>query len=204
MTLYDTGFICHSRTGHRFGWVRKQVWENEVRRWHRWASIPAGFLLFFVALTGVLLQLDLIRVGHQPPGHDLPDPRPVPPLPANADLAAIITRAADTIRTRPGFHPRVIELDLVAPGVIVGARAVDHPGTPALRIDGASGRILPDPPAPADFHFILKDLHAGYLFGWSGRVISILVGLALVVLAWTGLTMWWQMRRRGQKGWYWP
>jgi uncharacterized iron-regulated membrane protein len=82
-------------------------------------SIPAGFLLFFVALTGVLLQLGLIRVGHRPPGHDLP-------------------------------------------GV----------------------------PAPADFHLILKDLHAGYLFGWPDRVISILVGLALVVLAWTGLTMW--------------
>lgn len=145
-----------------------------MRYWHRWAAIPAGLLLFFIALTGVLLHFDMIRVGHAPPGHEPPDSRPVRPLPSNAELGTIIGRAGG-----------------------------DMPGTASLAIDGETGAVLHEAAPPADYHFLLKDLHAGYMWGWTGRVISILTGIALLVLSATGLKLWWDMRRRGRKGIYW-
>lgn len=60
--------------------------EIKMRKWHRWAAIPAGLFLFFVSLTGVLLHLDMMRVGASPPGHELPRKIEVQPLPDNARL----------------------------------------------------------------------------------------------------------------------
>jgi uncharacterized iron-regulated membrane protein len=108
-----------------------------LRRWHRWAAIPAGLFLFFIALTGVALHVDMILSGHAPPGS-------------------------------------------AAPSTAVPATA-----------------------QKADYHFILQDLHAGYYFGWTGRITSILAGLSLLVLAVTGLQIWWRMRRTGQRNLYW-
>jgi uncharacterized iron-regulated membrane protein len=125
-----------------------------LRRWHRWAAIPAGLFLCFIALTGVLLHADMIRLGNAPPGHE----------------------------SRPGGPP----------------------DAPHVRINAATGAVIAEPPPPpADFHYILQDLHAGYFFGWTGRFISILTGLSVLILAVTGLQLWWKMRCAGGKGVYW-
>ena len=39
-----------------------------MRKWHRWISLFSFFFMFFIALTGLLLQLDLYISGHAPPG----------------------------------------------------------------------------------------------------------------------------------------
>lgn len=38
-------------------------------------------------------------------------------------------------------------------------------------------------------------LHSGQAFGWPGRLLVLLTGLAVALLSWTGLTIWWRKRR---------
>lgn len=39
-----------------------------MRKWHRWISLVTSIIMFFIAGTGLLLQLDLYASGHAPPG----------------------------------------------------------------------------------------------------------------------------------------
>lgn len=174
-----------------------------MRHWHRWAAIPAGAFLFLVALSGVLLHLDMIRLGQHPPGHDAPRAETVHPLPSDPELAAMVGRIAAAARQQSGVKVKVIQITLAGPRITLSAGSGGPPGSPQIKLDGVSGAPIIDPPQPADFHYILQDLHAGYFFGWTGRVISILTGLALIILSVTGLKLWWDMRRRGKKGLYW-
>ncbi|MBB3925657.1 putative iron-regulated membrane protein [Sphingobium jiangsuense] len=175
-----------------------------LRRWHRWAAIPAGLLLFFVALTGVLLHLDMIRLGQQPPGHGTPVRQAAQPLPSNAELAAMVARVADAARADPALEVRTIQIDLTGPRITVGAGAGGAPGGARLLLDARTGERITPPAPPADYHYVLQDLHAGYFLGWTGRILSILCGIALAILSVTGVQLWWDMRRRGRKkGLYW-
>lgn len=174
-----------------------------MRKWHRWAAIPAAVFIFVIALTGVLLHLDMIRVGQHPPGHEDGAPPPVQPLPSSAELSRIMARARAAIATRPDVPVKQITVDFVGPAVSVHAGAGGPPGSPSLLIDAATGRIVPQPAPQRDFHYILQDIHAGYVAGWTGRILSILCGLSLVLLSITGLEMWWTMRKRGKKGLWW-
>lgn len=172
------------------------------RRWHRWAAIPAGIFLFFIALTGVLLHADMIRLGQHPPGHEPGLKREVQSLPTDTVLATMIGRLADRVRAS-GTPVTELKVNLAGPRITLTAGAGGPPGAPELKLDALTGAQIVAPPPPADFHYILQDFHAGYYFGWTGRLISILSGLALIILSISGLQLWWDMRRRGKKGIYW-
>ena len=92
-----------------------------MRHWHRWAAIPAGIFLFLVALTGVLLHLDMIRVGQNPPGHEPPRPEIVQPLPSNAELAVMVGRVADAAREQPDQKVKVLQINLTGPRITLSA-----------------------------------------------------------------------------------
>lgn len=49
-----------------------------MRKWHRWISLFTSIIMFFIAGTGLLLQLDLYLSGHAPPGS--PPGSDTPPL----------------------------------------------------------------------------------------------------------------------------
>ncbi|SFG42421.1 PepSY-associated TM region [Novosphingobium sp. CF614] len=175
-----------------------------MRRWHRWLALPAGLFLAFVALTGTLLHLDMMRLGQHPPGSDTGPLPPVQPIPDDAQLATMITRLADAARRDPSVKVQSLQINLAGPAVTLVAGAGGPPGSPQIKLVAASGRRIVDPPPPADFHYILQDLHAGYFFGWPGRILSVLCGISLLVLALTGLQMWWDMRRgRRSKSLFW-
>lgn len=87
----------------------------------------------FIALTGLLLQLDLYISGHAPPGSPPGSDRP--PL-----------------------------------------------------IEGYKG-----------LHNTLQDIHAGYVMGTTGRIISILMALGLLTLSITGIVMYVQMHGMRKK-----
>lgn len=174
-----------------------------MRKWHRWAAIPAGIFMFIIALTGVLLHLDMIRVGHSPPGHEDQAPPPVQPMPAAGEIGPIMARANAVIAAHPEIPVTQVTLNLKGPAVTVEAGAGGPLGSPMLKIDAASGKLIPQPPVEPDFHNVLQDVHAGYIAGWTGRIISILRGISLIVLSITGLEMWWTMRKRGKKKGLW-
>jgi len=167
-----------------------------MRRWHRWIALPAALLLAFVAVTGVLLHLDMMRLGQNPPGSEAGPPPPVQAIPSDADLAAMIARLADAARKDPSVKVQSLQINLMGPAVTLVAGAGGPPGSPQIKLDAVTGRRIVDPPPPADFHYVLQDLHAGYFLSWPGRIISVLCGISLLVLALTGLQMWWDMRRR--------
>lgn len=170
-----------------------------MRRWHRWLALPAGVFLFLIALTGVLLHLDMMRLGQHPPGHEPSRPVPAQPMPSDAELARMIARIADAARHQPGLGARNLQVDLSGDRITLVAGTGGPPGSPQIKLDAKTGRVVIDPLRPADFHYILQDLHAGYFFGWTGRILSVLCGLSLIVLSVTGLQMWWDMRRRRRK-----
>lgn len=171
-----------------------------MRRWHRWVALPAGLFLLFIAVTGVLLHLDMIRLGQKPPGHDEAGPAATAPIPSDAELAVMIARLAVAARNETSIKVRVLQVDLSGRDVVLTAGAGGPPGSPQIKLDATTGRRIVEPPPPTDFHFILQDLHAGYFFGWTGRIISVLCGMALIVLAISGLQIWWDLRRRRKKG----
>lgn len=173
-----------------------------MRRWHRWAAIPAAVFLLLIAGTGVLLHLDMMRVGLPPAGSEQ-EPPPEVQIPSNEELAAMIAQLADAARAQDEVAVTSFQINLSGPRPTLVAGAGGPPGSAQVKIDAATGERIIDPPPPADYHYILQDLHAGYYFGWTGRILSILCGLALIILCVTGLQVWWYMRTRGRKGLYW-
>ena len=173
-----------------------------LRRWHRWAAIPAAVFLLLIAGTGILLHLDMMRVGLPPAGPGEAQP-PAVEIPSNEELASMITQLADAARAQDEVAVTSLQINLAGQRPTLVAGAGGPPGGGQVKLDADTGDRIIDPPTPADYHYILQDLHAGYYFGWTGRILSILCGLSLVVLCFTGLQIWWDMRRRGRKGLYW-
>ena len=173
---------------------------NDHRAFHRWAGTFAALFLAFLALTGVALQLDLWIGGRPPPGSEERAPAPPPiALPDDATLSAMLTTATRAMRERhPQAQARSIQLDLGAKprAIVIGGVG---PEAPRVTIDLLTGRDVPQPKRSANFHNLLQDLHAGYRFGLVGRLISVAVGVALLVLSITGLTVYLDMFRRRRK-----
>lgn len=174
------------------------------RRWHRWIALPAAMFLLFVSTTGLLLHLEVARTaslaatGNQPPG------LPVADLPDGPTVEAMMVRVFNEARREPNFTVASVSLTFT-PGVVIGS-AADGIGPDARRIeiDASTGERIAERADPMELHFFLQDIHAGYRFGWWGRMVSILCGLSLLVLAISGLQIWYDSyRRRKNRALFW-
>ena len=174
-----------------------------LRRWHRWIALPSALFILFIAVTGVLLHLDMIRLGHAPPGSEPPPKVASAPMPSDAELAAMMSRITAAARREDGLVVKMVQIDLSGPRITATAGPGGPPGSPQIKIDARTGTRIIDPPPPADFHYILQNLHAGYQFDWLGRIMSIVCGLTLAALSVTGLQVLWSMKRHRGKGWFW-
>jgi hypothetical protein len=168
----------------------------KMRRWHRWFGLPSAILLGFVALTGTLLHVDMIRLGQKPPGSDHAIQTPPRKLPSDAELEAMVDALTATARSETDFPVRSLQINLDATHVTLVAADGLAPGSKQIKIDATTGKRIIEPPRPADFHIVLQDLHAGYTFSWGGRIVSLLCGIALLVLSVTGFQIWWDLRKR--------
>src|SRR5882757_7385216 len=95
---------------------------------------------------------------------------------------AAFDRMADSVfaamTKRQDIPVERIEFSLAAPRAFATVGAA-HPLGPSVRIDAETGDELPAM-KPHGFHGILQDLHAGYLFGLPGRIVSTLLGATLL------------------------
>lgn len=163
-----------------------------MRVWHRWFGFPTAFLFISIALTGVGLQIEQMAAPPEP-GHGPMAPPSKSTLPADATLAAMVVRVAQSARQHdPGLKPQRIELAFTNSNTrgTVGAIA---PFGPHITIDATTGSVIPEAHRGFDLHLFLLNLHAGFEFGLIGHVLSLAAGLALLTLCLTGLKVYFDL-----------
>ena len=180
-----------------------------MRVWHRRLSIFVAAFMFFIAVTGAVLQAEMmLDSGRQPvaapPGASATAASTINDKDAHALFASSLAGA------RRLTQGQILGIDLrfigAAPVAIV---VVSDPKARRIQLDARSGQPLDATNADGggNLHGLLLDLHRGAFAGTVGLWISLVCGLVLAVLSATGLAMYVQVLRRrlanGQKGWLW-
>jgi hypothetical protein len=152
-----------------------------MRKWHRWVSLLSSVIMGFIAVTGLLLQLDWYFVGRTPPtglGGEPGGPRPGEVVSASGGVPLVI--AAEPLPPGPGGP--------AGPGGEGPARGGWINGYKSL-------------------HNVLQNLHAGYFLGTFGRWLSIAIATGLLTLSITGIVMYVQLygarKKLGRSGLFW-
>ena len=180
-----------------------------MRQWHRRISIFAAVFMFFIALTGALLQAESMLGGDDGPGGP-PPAAGVPQAPAGVSdeqaRALLASALAGVHRQSTGA---VLGIELRFGGAPTAEAVVAEPQMRRIRLDARTGQLLDDASKRGgrDLHGILLDLHRGAFAGSAGLWISLLCGVVLVVLSVTGLTIylqaWLRRRAAGQDRFVW-
>lgn len=82
-------------------------------------------------------------------------------------------------------------------------------GSPAtaVPVPASGGSLLANTALRLRIHNLLKELHTGSIIGLSGQWLDLLTGFAFIVLAVTGIVMYFnllaQRRRLGRRGLFW-
>ncbi len=175
-----------------------------MRKFHRWFSLPAAILLLLTGLTGVVMQVMELTGDDD---HDRPAAAQAT-LPDEATLASLLGKTlAAAHAADPKFKGQKIELSVVG-GETKGKIAGATPRDPSISVDLTSGKVekMAGPP-PRDAYKQIMGWHSGHAFGPIGKFISLLVGLSLVILSFTGLMVYIDMFRRrksaNKKGLFW-
>jgi uncharacterized iron-regulated membrane protein len=174
-----------------------------MRQIHRWISFPLIIFLFLVTATGVVLQSE--ELGEIGEGE-----RTLPTasaLPGDAELAAIVTKAAAAARAaKADFPAQNLMLDF-ANGVQKARFGISPRGGPAVEVNLATGEAKMQGQPKPNLHGIMIQLHTGKMFGPLGLIIMGVVSLIFLVLTVTGFivyfNMWQRRRAAGIKGLFW-
>jgi len=187
-----------------------------MRQWHRRLGIFAAVFMFFIALTGALLQGQMMLGGSGgPPGAGGPGapagpaasagvggaagaggaPAGPPPV-SDAQVQALLASSlAGAHRQSPGA---LMGIELRLNGAPTAEVVVAEPTMRRIRLDARTGAPLDDASKPGhrDWHGVLLDLHRGAFAGATGQWISLACGVVLTVLSVTGLVVYLQLWRR--------
>lgn len=173
-------------------------WPILMRTYHRWVSAVAAIFLLFVAVTGVVLQVQRLTGADADANAGKRTPSALTTAMPTPAYAALVSRTVDAARQRA---PNAAITSVVLRGegnAIQGV--VQLPGDPLREIvvDARSGRVLSDERREAE-SLILR-IHSGEILGEPGVVLGVLWGLALVVLLVSGGWVYLDMYRRRLKG----
>lgn len=186
-------------------WVAGGWW----RSLHRSISMACALFLTVITLSGAWLAFESLYFGYyleQRPtafADDASSPLADRALPAMLDATIDAFHRAD-----PGAALRVIRLrhyGTWSQGVII----TDGSAARQLVFDTASGRRLSltepgYPPTGFPFgwqaHQWAKSIHRGDFFGLTGRVTSLVAGLAMIYLSISGIVLYWTMWQRRRTG----
>ncbi|MFT4077583.1 MAG: PepSY-associated TM helix domain-containing protein [Asticcacaulis sp.] len=200
------------------------MFERFLRTGHRWISLPVALFMAGIAITGIILHIQLIqhppqRGGPPPAGAQLSGPGGAERLPsalaplsrANAEaLLAAAYRNGDTIAT-----VRLTATDgnpSVTATMIDGTRTRFSPDGTRLPDEGATESAPGVPPAgpmanPESTHRFIMSLHTGDFMGPWGKYVAIICGIALLILSLSGIWMYVQMFLRrfkaGRRSLFW-
>ena len=160
--------------------------------------------MLFIALTGALLQAQMMFGGSDRPG----PPGATPPAAVSDDdvHALLASSLAGARRLSDGT---LLGLELRFGGRPTAEVVLAEPALRKLRLDARTGAPLDESSRPGrrDWHGVLLDLHRGEFAGAAGLWISLACGVALTALSLTGLTVYvqaWRRRRaNGQPSFFW-
>ena len=177
---------------------RKKGWSILMRKYHRWVSAVAAVFLLFVAVTGVILQVQRLTGEDADAKTGLRTPAALTTAMPTLTYAALVSRTLDAARQRAPNSP-ISSVVLRGEGSVIEG-VVQLPGDPLrdIVVDARSGRVLSDERHEAET--IIRRIHSGEILGEPGVFLGILWGLALVVLLVTGGWVYLDMYRRRLKG----
>lgn len=185
------------------------------RKIHRWFGSISAIFMLFIGITGLVLQLELWIVGKAPPGRSNGPPPVYDALAVdNTEAINLLATAMDAARAEfPNAEVGNIAVNLKNGRVSFTGDNLDNQR--ATSFDGNTGKYFAPKPKSTglrgfyeqDWHYIMQDLHAGYYFGFLGRLISCLMAISLIVLSITGLQVYLDMytrrKKQGRKGLFW-
>ncbi len=164
------------------------VWLRRARPLHRWVGVPLTVLVLLSSLTGILLGWKKQLAVLQPPL------RPGTSLEARdwQPLHLISLAAEAGLREHLGAPPGPIDRLDVRPSRGV-AKVLFREGFWEVQVDLTTARVLSVDRRASDF---IEALHDGSILqGEGSRVVwSTVLGLGLLVLALSGLWLWWGPR----------
>jgi uncharacterized iron-regulated membrane protein len=203
-------------------WMAGGIW----RALHRSISIVCIIFLTIITLSGSWLAVESLCFGLYNQKHNTFTPGGVAPPDTimfdaskpltNAELPGMLsTTLAAYHKAMPGHQIRVVRLryyGTMSQGVVIS----DGEAAQQLAFDTSSGRrvSLTEPGYPKtgfpfgwQAHQYAKSIHRGDFFGLTGRIMSLLAGLAMVYLSISGVIMYYDMWKKrskaGRKEWFW-
>jgi uncharacterized iron-regulated membrane protein len=198
----DSGAInAHLRprwdTAQQFGGIGMKISTASVRKWHGKLAIVLGVFFMFQALTGIIAQnaYMLNRLIS-------------PELFKVAQVTGDRIKPGDLVDLVDGLEPDFtighvmmpVEADRESAIVIMGGRdKTKRDMSYLMTVDPYADKILWERQSVGGWVEWALYLHIGYFFGTTGKVITVLLGMSLVVFSGLGILLWWRTRHIGSK-----
>lgn len=194
-----------------------------MRTIHRWISTIGMVTLFYLVVTGTVLAIDEfiqpatfaepVTAAGPGPGMRAPAPLAIDQVEAmtqtvlKAALAASPEAPVNAVRVRlqmQGDQPQgVVTLAGTTTRTLTFNALTGEPLTVANQPNPGGGGTGREP----SLNGLLQAIHSGAIVGRGGQWVIILTGLGFVVLSFTGIWMYFQLRgarvKRGRQEWFW-
>jgi uncharacterized iron-regulated membrane protein len=168
-----------------------------LRRVHRWLGLALFVPLILQALTGLILAADpfVSAIEGAPAAIE---PLTAPSNLRNFDVMAVLAAAHSAVppdqqpsrwRTLPDA---IVAIDFAASG--------QRQPVAQVGVDAVSAQVLWVRQNPDSFYRWAHSLHETMLLGLQGRSIVGWIGVGLLLLALSGIPLWWPPRRRWKTG----
>jgi uncharacterized iron-regulated membrane protein len=196
LTMIATGLI--------YWWPRPGRWRKGLaidgglpprlvlRQAHRSLAVAASVVIGLSAVTGIVLAIALLVDKGPTFAEEVTGRAPGADIDVDQGVALAKTRF-------PGRGIRDLRLPATDQlNVYFWAPERNPTAVHLVGVDLATGRIAGVVPARDDpgLWVIPQPIHTGEILGWAGRVVILVSGLCLAVLAVSGFTMWRQVPRK--------
>lgn len=167
-----------------------------MRKYHRWFGFVAAVFLFVLATSGVILLIQH-ALGDDPDEELASGTSALTTGMASSMYDAFVTRTLDAARSRaPGGL--IFSVTLRPVGTDVQGIVLLHGDPPRqITVDARTGRVVDD--VQQDPDSLMMRIHTGEILGAPGLVLDAVFGIAMMVLALTGLWVYLDMYRKRRR-----